>query len=136
MKAVNYLKLIEVAVLATNLDSSALFLAVSAAVQPCRTSSGIVVGQMKIPLKSSGSVGVVLDLHWATQEQNLATEIFSLCSCCLDCVSMAQAVMEHPGGLISHRDLPFVFCQLAPAPLFLFHYCFKAKTKEVTAICL
>lgn len=44
--------------------------------------------------------------------------------------------MEHPGGLTSHRDLPFVFCQLAPAPLFLFHYCFKAKAKEAMAICL
>lgn len=49
---------------------------------------------------------------------------------------MAQAEMEHPGGLTSHRDIPFVFCQLAPAPLFLFHYCFKAKAEEVMAICI
>lgn len=56
-----------------------------------------------------------------------------MCSCC---VSMAQAVMEHPGGLTSHRDLPFVFCQLAPAPLFLFCYYFKAKAKEAMDVCL
>lgn len=49
---------------------------------------------------------------------------------------MAQAVMEHPGGLTSRRNLLFVFCQLAPAPVFLFRYSFKAKANEVLAISL
>lgn len=44
----------------------------SAAAQLCLTSSGIEVAQMKIPVKSNGSGGVVLDLHRAPHEQNLA----------------------------------------------------------------
>lgn len=71
VRAVNQLKLIWAAALATNLDSSPLFLAVSAAAQLCLTSSGVLVAQVKIPIKSSGFGGIVLDLHQGTHEQNL-----------------------------------------------------------------
>lgn len=62
-RAVNYLKLLWAAVLATNLNYSALFLELSATAQIYLISSGILGVQVRIPIKQAGSSCCVFTLR-------------------------------------------------------------------------